>query len=181
VSVAVRSRSLQSKNHCGEKIMKKDEFFQYALDAYRPAESLIKMTPAEKLNWQPGPTFMTLGQVICHLSDGIGGALNMLFSGNWPKPEEMEESMKQAAMPTCTAQEALANLEKDKAILREALAEITEEDFANKVVSTPWGWESKMEQMALNFREHFTTHKMQLFTYLKLLGLPVNTTTLYMG
>ena len=161
--------------------MKKDEFFQYSLDAYRPAESLIKMVPPEKLDWQPGPSFMTLGQVICHLSDGIGSELKMLVSGSWPKPEEMAESMKQGGMPTCTVQEALANLEKDKATLSEVLSGITEEDFANKVVSTPWGWESKMEQMALNFREHFTTHKMQLFTYLKLLGFPVNTNTLYMG
>ena len=161
--------------------MKKDEFIQFTLDAYRPAESLIKMAPADKLDWQPGATFMTLGQVICHLSDGVGGALNMLISGNWPKPEEMEESMKQGGMPSCTVEEALAKLEKDKEILHEVLAGVTEEDFANRVLSTPWGWESKMEQMALSFREHFTTHKMQLFTYLKLLGFPVNTSTLYMG
>ncbi len=161
--------------------MKKDEFIQYTLDAYRPAESLIKMAPADKLDWQPGPKFMTLGQVICHLSDGVGGSLNMLVSGSWPKPEEMEESMKQDAMPSCTVEEALAKLEKDRETLREVLAGVTEEDFANKVLSTPWGWESKMEQMALNFREHFTTHKMQLFTYLKLLGFQVNTNTLYVG
>jgi hypothetical protein len=38
-----------------------------------------------------------------------------------------------------------------------------------------------MEAMALTFREHFTNHKMQLFTYLKLLGLSVDTGTLYSG
>jgi hypothetical protein len=36
-----------------------------------------------------------------------------------------------------------------------------------------------MEPMAIHFLEHFNNHKMQLFTYLKLLGLPVNTQTLY--
>jgi hypothetical protein len=41
--------------------------------------------------------------------------------------------------------------------------------------------QGKMERMSLTFREHFTNHKMQLFTYLKLLGLPVNTGTLYSG
>ena len=79
--------------------MKKDEFYQYALDSYRPAESLIKMVPADKLDWQPGPSFMTLGQVICHLSDGIGDTLNTMIAGSWPKPEEMEDSMKQDKMP----------------------------------------------------------------------------------
>ncbi len=165
----------------GEKTMKKEEYIQFVMDSYRPAESLLKMVPVDKLDWKPGPKFMTLGQVICHLSGGIGGELRMLITGSWPKPAEMEESMKQGKMPSCTVPEALANLEKDKETLREVLAGITEEDFANKIVSTPWGWQSKMEQMALNFREHFTNHKMQLFTYLKLLGFPVDTNTLYGG
>lgn len=161
--------------------MTKDEYYQYALDAYRPAESMLKMVPADKLEWKPGLTFMTMGQLICHLSAGIGGELRMLITGNWPSMEEMEKGMQQGAMPKCNVEEALAALEKDKAALREVLSGVSEEDFANKIVSVPWGWNAKMELMALNFRDHFITHKMQLFTYLKLLGFPVNTSTLYFG
>ena len=78
-------------------------------------------------------------------------------------------------------EEALERLEKDKVILRDVLDGLREEDFAQKPVSTPWGWKGKLEIMAVLFREHFTNHKMQLFTYLKLLGLPVTTESLYMG
>jgi hypothetical protein len=159
--------------------VKKDEFCQYALDAYRPTESLLKMVPAEKLDWKPGPSFMTLGQLIYHLSGGIGAELGMLITNSWPKPEEMEEAMHK--MPACTVQEALERLEKDKKDLHEVLTGVSEEDFANKIVSVPWGWKSSLELMALNFRDHFVNHKMQLFTYLKLLGFPVNTNTLYFG
>ena len=84
-------------------------------------------------------------------------------------------------MPFCNVEEALAKLEKDKTTLKEILSGVTEDEFANKVVSTPWGWNGKLEKMALDFKEHFSNHKMQLFTYLKLLGFPVNTQTLYMG
>ena len=90
--------------------MKKDEFCDYALSAFRPAESLLKMTPADKLDWSPGPNFMTMGQLICHLGDGIGTELRMLVNNSWPKPEEMSEAMKQGQMPTCTVPEALAKL-----------------------------------------------------------------------
>jgi len=159
--------------------VKKDEFLQYALDAFKPAEKMLKMVPEDKLDWKPGPTFMTTGQLICHLCDGIGTELRMAIDNSWPKPEEMAEAMKQS--PSCTVQEALAKLEKDKSTLRQILAGLTEEEFANKTVSVPWGWKSTVEKMALDFREHFTNHKMQLFTYLKLLGFPVNTETLYMG
>ena len=159
--------------------MKKDEFYQYALDSYRPAESLLKLVPSDKLDWKPGPNFMSMSQLICHLSEGIGSELRMLINNSWPKPEEISEAM--TNMPTCNVQEALARLEKDKTTLREVLSGVTDEDFANKIVSVPWGWKSKIEKMALDFREHFVNHKMQLFTYLKLLGLPVNTETLYFG
>jgi hypothetical protein len=49
----------------------KEEFYQYALDCFRPAETMLKMVPADKLDWKPGPSFMTLGQLIYHLSSGI--------------------------------------------------------------------------------------------------------------
>jgi uncharacterized damage-inducible protein DinB len=159
--------------------MTKNEFYEVVMENFRPAEKLIGMVPADKLNWQPGPTFMNLGQVICHLSDGLGGGLEMLLGGKWPSMEEMEEGMKLENLPSCNLQEALDKLEKDKKVLRQVLDGLSEEDFTNKVVSVPWGWTGKMELMAVHFLEHFMNHKMQLFTYLKLLGLPVNTQTLY--
>ena len=160
--------------------MKKDEFYQYALDAFKPAETMLKMVPAEKLDWKPGPTFMSMGQLICHLSEGIGSELRMAITNSWPKMDGIDPQNPPPS-PSCDVQEALAKLEKDKTTLRELLAGVTEEEFANKMISVPWGWQNKMERMALDFRDHFAHHKMQLFTYLKLLGFPVNTQTLYMG
>jgi len=159
--------------------MTKNEFYEVVMENYRPAEKLIGMVPADKLTWQPGRTFMSTGQVLCHLSGGLGGDLEMLLSGKFPSMKEMEEGMKLENLPSCSPQEALDKLEKDKKILRQVLDGLSEEDFASKVVSVPWGWKAKMERMAFNFLGHFLNHKMQLFTYLKLLGLPVNTETLY--
>jgi hypothetical protein len=155
--------------------MKKDEYCQYALDCFKPAETMLKMVPADKLDWKPGPNFMSLGQLICHLSMGIGTELGMMINNTWPSMDGPHE------FPSCSVAEALANLEKDKTTLREVLAGVTEEDFAEKIISVPWGWKAKMEKMSLDFREHFVNHKMQLFLYLKLLGFPVNTETLYFG
>jgi uncharacterized damage-inducible protein DinB len=159
--------------------MTKNEYYEVVMENYRPVEKLIGMVPADKLDWKPGPTFMSVGQVLCHLSDGFGGGFDMLLSGKWPSMEEMGEGMKLENLPSCSPQEALDKLEKDKKILRQVLDGVSEGDFTNKVVSVPWGMKAKLERMAISFLEHFTNHKMQLFTYLKLLGLPVNTETLY--
>jgi len=159
--------------------MTKNEYYDMVMDAYRPAEKLIGMVPVDKIDWAPGPTFMRTGQVLCHLSEGVGGGLEMLVTSKWPSMKEMEEAMKLEKLPSCSVQEALDKLKKDKEILRQVLDGLSEEDFANKVVTVPWGMTAKMERMTISFLEHFINHKMQLFTYLKLLGLPVNTETLY--
>jgi hypothetical protein len=74
--------------------MTKNEFCEIAMESIQPAEKLIGMVPTDKLDWKPGPTFMSIGQVICHMSEGIGGGLESLVSGKWPSMEEMEAGMK---------------------------------------------------------------------------------------
>ncbi len=160
--------------------MKKDEFLQYVIDAYRPAENLIQMVPEDKLDWKPAPNFMTLGQLICHLSDSVGDALKKTVHDEWPKMENPEESLKHE-MPSCSVAQSITRLEQDRTVLRQILSEISEVDFQDKIVTVPWGWNSKIEKMSLQFLEHFFHHKMQLFLYLKLLGFPVNTESLYFG
>ena len=159
--------------------MTKNEFYDVVMQAVRPTSKLIGMIPTDKLNWRPGPTFMSMGQLIYHLTAGVGVDLDTMLNNKWPPAGEMEAAMKLENLPTCGVQDGLERLEKDNQILRKTLDGITEADFANRVVSVPWGWKGKLEIMAVNFLGHFTTHKMQLFTYLKLLGLPVNTETLY--
>jgi len=159
--------------------MTKNDFYEIVMQSVRPTEKLIGMVPADKLDWKPGPAFMNIGQVICHLSDGLGVGLEMVLSGKWPPMEEMEAGMKLENMPTCGIQEALGKIEKDKMALRSALDSLSEVDFTHRVVSVPWGWTAKFEIMSVAFLGHFNNHKMQLFIYLKLLGLPVNTESLY--
>jgi uncharacterized damage-inducible protein DinB len=160
--------------------MNKDDYYELLMEAYKPAATLIRMVPADKLEWRPASGFMSLGQLVCHLTEPIGDGVRCLITNHWPfNTQEMESGMKLENIPSCTVEEALGRLEKDKTILREVLSDLSDEEFAQKPVSTPWGWKGKLEVMAILFREHFTNHKMQLFLYLKLLGLPVNTATLY--
>jgi hypothetical protein len=57
--------------------VKKDDYCQHVLDSYRPAESLLKMVPEDKLDWKSASSFMSLGQLIYHLSGGIGPELSI--------------------------------------------------------------------------------------------------------
>jgi len=156
----------------------------------RPTETLMKMAPADKIDWKPAEgNYFTLGQVLEHLSTDLGAEIKGFVTGDWgveltPEgefPPEMQVLPPAEKFPCCDPQTALKQLDKSYRLSKETLAGLSEEDFRSKMVKAPWGVEGPMWSMLLSALEHLINHKYQLFFYLKMLGLPVNTYTLYMG
>jgi len=140
------------------------------------------MVPDDKLDWSPAAGFMTMGQLLKHLSSNWV-FLKMMVTNQLPPADPnmtMEESMKQENLPRCSKSEAIAGMKDD---LNNTVAfienEITENDFFSKEISAPWGFKGKIWEGAQMMVEHQINHKMQLHIYLKLLGKPVHTGTLY--
>ena len=160
------------------------------MDKLRPStETLMKMAPKDKLNWKPAEgNFLTLGQVLEHLTTGLEGA-RCFITGDWgveltPEgelPPEMEMLPPAEKFPSCDPDTALKKLDESYRSAKESLGKLSEEEFRSKMVKAPWGEEGAMWAMLLSLLEHQINHKYQLFFYLKMLGLPVNTITLYMG
>ncbi|UCH95137.1 MAG: DinB family protein [Candidatus Aminicenantes bacterium] len=161
--------------------MKKDDFIAIMRRTQVPLKGMIEMVPDDKLDWAPAENFMSVSQVLKHLSENWV-LVKILVTQEWPfkDPKEMEEALKLENMPRCSKAEALEAMEKD---LNDTIAfienEISEEDFFSKVVTAPWGFEGEIWKAVLMAKEHLINHKMQLHLYLKLLGQPVSTQTLY--
>jgi uncharacterized damage-inducible protein DinB len=164
-----------------EEVVKKKDFIEQMKHTQAPLKAMVEMIPADKLDWAPHKGFMTMGQVLKHLTENWC-IIRMMITNEWPfsSPAEMEEAMKLENMPSCNQAEALAAMDQD---LNDAVAyienEISEEDFFNKTVSAPWGFTGEIWKAFLMAKDHQVNHKMQLHLYLKLLGQPVNTGTLY--
>ena len=161
--------------------MKKSDFIEMMRRTQAPLKDMIEMVPEDKLDWAPDKSFMSIAKVLKHLSENWV-LIKIMVTNQWPFNdfEELQESLKLENMPTCSKSEALAAIEKD---LNDAVdfidKEISEEDFFSKVVSAPWGFKGEVWKAVLMAKDHQINHKMQLHIYLKLLGKPVNTQTLY--
>jgi len=160
--------------------MKKTDFLGLVRQAQAPLAGMVALVPKGKIDWAPAPGFMTLGQVLHHLSENWC-IVRMMVTAEWPfSGEEMEKAMRLENMPSSTPEEAAAAMAKD---LSEGLAymehEISEADFFTKKVSAPWGFEGEIWKAVRMARDHQLNHKMQLHLYLKMLGAPVHTGTLY--
>ena len=152
---------------------------------YRVTETLIDMVDEANLDWKPetGSNWMTVGQLLQHLTDGCGAAMRGFVTGDWgisPEGEVSEEDMLPPAdkLPTIAGiAECKRLLAEDKALALEMLAQCSEDDLANKQVVAPWNPENPMGlgYRLLQMVTHLGSHKAQLFYYLKLQGQAVHT------
>ena len=155
----------------------------YADDIYKATAHLLRMAPEERWTYRPAEgNWMSLGQLARHLTDATGVGLRGFITSDWGPPPEDGEMMPTAEkMPLCTKDEALRALEDDRLLMHEMLDSLPAEEFSHRTVSAPWGGERPLWYYCLQMVEHQIAHRMQLFQYLKQLGLPVTTNDLYGG
>ena len=143
-------------------------------NSYRAAEGLLKLVEDEQLGWKPGAgeNWMTMGQLVNHMADACGSMFKGFITGEW----KFEESLRFVA----TVAEGRDKLQRDKKLALDLLNDLEDEDFVNRMVQAPWEKESRSLGYPLGeMVSHLDAHKSQLFYYLKLQGVPVNTAHLW--
>jgi hypothetical protein len=167
-------------------------------DVYTPTEGLMRMVEPGDLEWKPstGENWMTVGQLLLHCTVACGFCFRGFVTGDWGMPESAKgaedaeggdpspESMLPPAseMPTVgSVEQALEALARDKALAFEMVDQAGEEALHSKMVTAPWnpGVERPLGIFLHEMVEHLSIHRAQLFYYLKLMGRPVSTTTLW--
>jgi uncharacterized damage-inducible protein DinB len=155
--------------------------------AYNATEGLLGLVDEDMLTWKPqgGSNWMTTGQLLMHITNACGAPMKGFVTGDWGFPEGLdprqippEEMLPPAEkLPAISSvSEARKLLAADKQTALEMIDSTREDDLANKTASAPWSPRQKvLGQWMLEMVDHLTSHKSQLFFYLKLQGEPVNT------
>ena len=137
------------------------------------AEELLAMAPAGADQWHPPYSGFSLSELAAHLAEsagGIGGCFAKLHPAlSFQKAEDLGH----------TVAESLAVLAAYRGQCQAAYVHTTDVDLA-RVIPTyfvPSG-EPFVAILLTNWK-HLNHHVHQLFTYLKLLGVPVSTRHLY--
>ena len=154
---------------------------------YKLTRNLIEMVDEDELSWKPSDenNWMTMGQLLKHISESCGMAMRGFVTGDWGMPEGVEvkdlppEEMLPTAekMPTVgSVEEAKTLLEKDRQMALDMLAKSDEVQLSTDKMKAPWGAvEQELGYHLFQMSEHLKQHMSQLFYYLKLQGKPVNT------
>jgi hypothetical protein len=159
---------------------------------YAAAFGLIDKVDQGSLDWKPenGPNWMTVGQLLQHLSGACGAAFQGFVTGNWGLPDglKMEDLPPEEMLPPAekmpkagSVEETRKLLIEDKALALEMIGRAGEEALAGRVTAAPWAPDKKdlLGHHLLQMVQHLNIHKAQLFYYLKLQGKNVNTMDLW--
>lgn len=159
--------------------------------SYAVTFRLLERVDDSALNWKPstGSNWMTVGQLLMHLTASCGAAFKGFVLGDWGLPEGVdiskippEEMLPPAEkLPSiASVAEARRLIEADKRVALETLAAATEEKLATAPAPAPWDpTPMLLGHRLLQMIEHLKQHKGQLFYYLKLQGKSVNTGDLW--
>ena len=160
-------------------------------DMYKITNGLLDLVDDSELDWTPptGENWMTMGQLLRHISDACGAPIRGFCTGEWGMPAEAESASAEdmippaEALPTVSSvDEARRLLAADKALALDTLGEVSEERLAEEACTAPWDpTEMTLGHRLLQMAYHLGSHKAQLFYYLKLQGKPVNTRHLWGG
>lgn len=142
-------------------------------------QRLMKLLPTDKLQWQPLPGAFRVGDLLGHLLECLAGFCAALYA---LRPDELAHF---AALRTlsvnhyCEIDEARHRISEYQKHIEEGFALLTDIDLARKL-PTLFAKEGEAAiTILLGNLEHLINHKYQLFFYLKLLGVDVETADLY--
>jgi len=124
----------------------------------------------DKLDYKPHEKSFTLKELIEHILGGEYGFAIGVITGDWER---------KAKIDTSSVEGMLKALEDNHQKTLKAIEPLSDDELASKDITTPWGAKAKLGTMLFEASEHTAHHRTQLFWYLKLLDIPVDTGTIY--
>lgn len=142
-------------------------------------DGLIRKLPEDQLGSTPPAGGWTTGRLLGHLLDCLAGMCAVLYAAH---PEALEHFGQLRGLPVnhcCGREEARARVRQYGDRIAEGFAVLTDADLARSIptVFVPAG--EPLLSLILGNLEHITNHKHELFTRLKLSGVPAGTPDLY--
>lgn len=160
--------------------------------AYDSTSKLLDKVDVNSLSWKPasGCNWMTMGQLLLHISTACGMGCKGFVTGDWGLPDgiQMSDLLPEEMLPPADRLLAADSVEQvremladDKALAIEMIERAGEKALENREMAAPWAPQVQMPlgQWMLRMIQHLERHKSQLFYYLKLQGKCVNTTDLW--
>ena len=143
------------------------------------AEHLTAMAPSDRIAWRPSPDALRVCDLLGHLLECMAGFCATLYAIHPARLAHFNELRELPVNHCCGIEEGLGRMRDYRERIREGFAFMTDEELSHKITTVFVSEGEPVLTLMLGNLEHLINHKYQLFFYLKLLGVQVNTSDLY--
>jgi hypothetical protein len=169
------------------------EFLKLEIETnYRATLALMDKADDSDLAWRPlsGNNWMTMGQLLMHITDACGYGCKAFVTGDWTLPDgrKMEDLPPEQMVATAEKLPSIESVDdartlfaSDIQLALKMVEQAGDDGLSNRLVAAPWApqVERPLGWMVHQMVQHLNQHKGQLFYYLKLQGKPVSTPDLW--
>jgi uncharacterized damage-inducible protein DinB len=142
-------------------------------------QHLITMTPDRLLDWQPAPEIFRTDELLGHLLECLAGFCAALQAARPTELVGFERLRSLEVNHRCGTAEAAARIADYQARIREGFEALTDADLSRRIPTVFNQTGEAVFTLLLSNFEHLVNHKHQLFQYLKLAGVKLNSRDLY--
>ena len=159
--------------------MTTQQYLSWFDDVMAVTRNTYRLVPPDRLDWKATESSFAIGQLMEHMPRALSFNAKVIASEEWPLKSLREIFVANRRHPAATVEEALEHLDKGASRFKQAVLVLGEERFQNDTVNTPQWGVLPIWRFAVFVLEHHLNHKMELHMNLRLLGIKVNTGTLY--
>ncbi len=160
----------------------KEQLLHSIEDDFKILKHLHTKIPAGKLEFKPAENMRTVYELLRYLTWCVLVTLKTFIEGDEDSPNfEFYKELSEAAQDF-KSEDFNRAMDVQLGSIKKLFEKFSDEDLLSKVVMMPFGDKVPLGEGILNTTlKHITSYKMQLFLYLKILGVKMNTVNCWIG
>ena len=161
--------------------MTKVQYLLWFDEVLQPTEPTFQRIPRDKLGFKLTESSFSIGQLVGHIPASLSFMAKVVRRDALPYKSIKEIMVGNRHQPSATIEEGVERLSAATSEFKDAVNGLTEDEFQNDLLDTPQRGRVAYWRYCAFVLEHHIHHLMELHIYLKVLGVSVNTKTLYAG
>lgn len=159
--------------------MTPQQFREYAVMQLSPTEPLFRLVTNEQKDWKPTESSFTAAQLMYHIAYALQFNANGIAKNEWELPSLRHVFVANRKTPNVSVEECIAFYQETSEQFLNIYNTMTEEEFQTATVDSTQLGKVQKWKISLFALDHHLNHKAELFMYLKMMGIPVNSKDLY--
>ena len=155
------------------------QFYDYAAKQLAPTEPLFLRVPPDQKDWKPTEESFTVGQLMYHMAYALRFNADGILKNEWALPTLRHVFVTNRKTPSGTVDECVNLYRENSKYFLDVFTTMNEEEFQTGELDTLQLGRAQKWKMSLFALEHHLNHKAELFMYLKMIGVKVNSKDLY--